>query len=287
LCPTGQGNKSQPKGKMEFSQFKKIIDELGDYLYEIDLFNWGEPFLNKEIYKMIKYSKDKNIKVNISSNLSSIDQKDAEKIVDSGLSRLIVSLDGASQESLNKYRSGADFEKIISNIKAIKKEKYRKKRKEPKIIWQFLVMRQNENEIGKARKMAKQLGIEIEFRPVRTDLGKEIFENDKTKVEKYRKWLPSKETYSRFNYRKKKKKAKIKTCMFLWTQSTISWNGAVYPCCAVYDYKYNFGNMFKDKFMSIWNNKKYQEARKIVRTKKVTNPSIVCAPCMLNGFIDY
>ena len=112
LCPTGQGKTGQPKGRMKLSDFKKIIDELGDYLYEIDLFNWGEPFLNNKIYEIINYAHQKRIQVNISSNLSSFDKKNAKKLVESGLDNLIVSLDGASQESLTKYRCGGDFEKI-------------------------------------------------------------------------------------------------------------------------------------------------------------------------------
>ena len=288
LCPTGQGKNGQPKGTMKLNHFKQIIDELGDYLYEIDLFNWGEPFLNKNIYEMIKYANEKNVKVKISSNLSCLEKEDINKIALSELDTLIVSLDGASQESLNKYRCGADFKRVIENIKGIEKQKKILKKNSPEIIWQFLIMKHNEHEIEKAKKMAKKLRISIDFRPVRTDLGQEIFENDKTKIEKYQKWLPSKDVYSRFDYKKKKKKSKLKTCMFLWTQSTISWDGTVYPCCAVYDFKYNFGNMFKEgSFRKIWNNKMYQEARKIVRDKKVINSSNVCSPCMLNGFIDY
>lgn len=288
LCPTGQNKKTQPKGKMKLEDFKKIIDELGDYLYEIDLFNWGEPFLNKEIYRMIKYAKEKNIKIKISSNLTCIEKSEIKKIVESGLDELIVSLDGASQESLEKYRCGSNFDKVISNIIEIRKEKKKLNKKYPIITWQFLIMRHNEHEIEKAKKIAKKLGVRIDFRAMRTDMGQEIFENDKTKIEKYSKWLPSQEIYSRFDYKKHKKKANMKTCMFLWTQSTISWDGTIYPCCAVYDYKYNFGNMFKDgSFQKVWNNEKYQQARQTIKEKKVINPSLVCSPCMLNGFIDY
>ena len=65
LCPTGQNSKARSRGKMSFDNFKKIIDEIGDYLYFVGLYNWGEPFLNKDIFKMIKYSKSKKIKTEI------------------------------------------------------------------------------------------------------------------------------------------------------------------------------------------------------------------------------
>ncbi|MDD5192067.1 MAG: radical SAM protein [Candidatus Nanoarchaeia archaeon] len=288
LCPTGQGNKAQPRGKIRLSDFKLIINELGDYLYEIDLFNWGEPFLNPEIYSMVSYARSKNIRVKISTNFNTLKPGEIKKIVKSGLSSIIISLDGASQESLDKYRTGSNFEKVILNIRALVLEKKKQNSRYPKIIWQFLIMKHNEHEIDKAKKIAEQLGIEIEFRPVRTDLGKEIFENDKKKIEDYKEWLPSRDIYSRFDYKNKKRKVRIKTCMFLWTQSAIGWDGEVFPCCAVYDYKYSFGNMFKEgRFKNVWNNYKYKEARKMVRTRKITDSSIVCGPCMVNGFIDF
>src|SRR3989344_1168171 len=70
LCPVGLGDDGRNRGMMDFEIFKQIIDECGEYLYRIHLYNWGEPFLNKRIFDMIKYAKKQNIQIIISSNLN-------------------------------------------------------------------------------------------------------------------------------------------------------------------------------------------------------------------------
>jgi MoaA/NifB/PqqE/SkfB family radical SAM enzyme len=126
---------------MSFDNFRRIIDELGAYLYRVDLHNWGEPLLNDEIYRMISYARARNIEVRVSSNLNVIDQVKAEKLVKSGLDVLIVSLDGASQETYMQYRVGGRFDKVLNSIKMVTEIKKELSASKPFIIWQFLVMR--------------------------------------------------------------------------------------------------------------------------------------------------
>ena len=110
---------------MSFSNFRSIIDELGAYLYRIDLHNWGEPLLNDEIYQMISYARASNIEVRVSSNLNTINRVNAENLVKSGLDVLIISLDGASQETYMQYRIGGQFDRVLDNITMISELKLR------------------------------------------------------------------------------------------------------------------------------------------------------------------
>jgi radical SAM protein with 4Fe4S-binding SPASM domain len=288
LCPTGQGKNERSKGKMSFVNFRKIIDELGAYLYRVDLHNWGEPFLNDEIYQMIRYAREHNIEVRVSSNLNVIDHLKAEKIVQSGLDVLIVSLDGASQETYRQYRSGGFFDHVTSNIKMIQQIKKELNLSKPFIIWQFLVMRHNEHELFLAETIAKNLSVnQLDFWAIRCDMGREIFWDDKMRIENAAKWLPFNEKYRIYDLSKGKRKNRSETCYFLWVQSTINWNGSVSPCCALYEEKYDFGNAFEIGFKHIWNNDKYRQARIIVRVKKPDKSDLsnVCSHCVKNGFI--
>lgn len=288
LCPVGQRREGRSRGIMNFETFKKIIDELFPYLYEISIHNWGEPFINENFFKMIKYAHDKKIKTVTSSNLNLIDEEKAEKIVRSGLDWLSVSLDGASQETYSKYRIGGDFNKVIENIKLIQKKKKELRKNNPIVNWQFLVMRQNEHEIEKARKMAKELGIEISFDKMRADFGKELMESDKTRIKNAMKFLPLNGKYCRYDYEKMERKVKLKTCPFLWTQSTVNWNGSVAPCCAVWEEKYDFGDITSQTFKKIWNNEKYRFSRELIskkgRIKNKNNTKTICANCLVYGF---
>lgn len=286
LCPTGRQQKGRKKGKMDFLGFKKVVDEVGEYLYEIDLNNWGEPFLNSELLEMAEYAHGKKIKTSINSNMNAmLSAETAEKIVESGLDVLYVSFDGTKQESYEKYRVGGKLETVKKNLLLVKKAKEEKKSKKPKVVWQFLVMRHNEQEIGELEKLKKELGVdEVVVGAVRADLGKEIFLTDKEKIEKYRKWLPSDQKMSRYDYENKKRKLIKEYCYFPWLVSVINWDGSVSPCCAVFEEKYDFGNAFKQGFKEIWNNSYYQKARKAIATKKPE--AVVCSNCLRTGFVD-
>jgi MoaA/NifB/PqqE/SkfB family radical SAM enzyme len=273
---------------MSFENFRRLIDELGAYLYRVDLHNWGEPFLNNEIYRMVRYARANNIEVRISSNLNVIDQVKTEKIVKSGLDVLIVSLDGACQETYAQYRIGGQFDKVLNNIKMITEKKKELNTSKPFIIWQFLVMRHNEQEISKVKGLARILKVgQVNLLPVHCDMGREIFWDDKTRFEKTIKWLPHNEKFCDYDLTTGERTHRSTMCPFLWFQSAINWNGSVSPCCALYDEKYDFGNAFIVSFKTVWNNDKYRQAREIVRTKKISNGDFLnaCYYCAKNGFI--
>jgi radical SAM protein with 4Fe4S-binding SPASM domain len=288
LCPTGSGRGGREKKFLKFEDFKKIIDEAALYLYEIDLYNWGEPFLNKDILKMIEYAKGADVKVNVNSNLNSLKESHIHPLIKSGLDELIVSLDGATGKSYSAYRVNGDFDIVMFNLKELIRIKRENKSRYPKIIWQFLVMSHNEHEIEKAKQSAKALGVdEIRFRPLRCDMGREIFMSDKEKIETIKEWLPEQERYARYDYKRQIRKQRLNKCLFLNTTAVLNADGSVSPCCGVYDKKWDFGNAFSEGILTIWNNEKYQQARKAVLNKDSSDKTLVCSYCIENGFLEY
>jgi radical SAM protein with 4Fe4S-binding SPASM domain len=301
LCPTGAGLPGRKKGMMPFSTFKKIIDETGKYLISIDLFNWGEPLLNDDIYEMIAFAHGHDIVTSVSTNFQHFTEGDAEKMISSGLDFLILSIDGASQESYEKYRVSGDFQRIIENISLIVRKKRERRCRHPYICWQFLVMKHNEHEVEAARRMAGELGIDRvtidhAFLPVGTR-------------EEALKWLPGNPRYHRYNVEglekrwramesqpnipqagnepgdednsgKQDLKRRI-NCSWLWTQTTINWDGSVSPCCAIYDPSEDFGNMSETSLRNIWNNGKYRESRRFSSKGEAGDISTVCKRCPL------
>jgi len=81
ICPLTEGM-GRSTGYMDFALFKKIIDEIGDYVFLILLWDWGEPFLNPSIYEMISYARQKGIRTVSSTNGHSFTQiENADKLV--------------------------------------------------------------------------------------------------------------------------------------------------------------------------------------------------------------
>ncbi len=288
FCPTGIGRPTRSKNFLNYDCFKKVADEVKDYLYSVDLYNWGEPFLNPDIFRMIRYLKDSNIQVNLNSNLNTLKKEDMGRVVDSGLDELKVSIDGASQESYSKYRINGDFDIVMTNLKELIRIKKERHVNHPVVAWQFLIMRHNEGEMREARRLAKEIGVdEIEFRPMRTCMGVENLMKDALKIKALEGWLPVDERYSRYDYKNLRRKDTGLGCLFLKTTMVINADGSVSPCCGVYDEKWDFGNVFKDGVMNVWNNARYQQARKAVAGRDGSDKSLICSYCIENGFIEY
>jgi len=254
LCPSGNGTLERVRGFMSFELFVKIIDEVKEYATSIVLWNQGEPYLNKEFNKMVKYATDSGLFTLVSTNLNT--RIEAEEIVKSGLDSMIVSLDGATQESYNKYRVNGKLEKVISNVEAIIEAKRNLKSNTPIIKWQFLVMNHNEHEIEKIEKMAEKLDVDqLNFKTI------QIYRKDDIK------FLPDNPKYRRYNITKSNFELMFKLenkCRRLWKQPVVNWNGEVAICCFDKDIKFPVGNIKKQTLLSIWKGKKFQKMRNIV-----------------------
>ena len=111
---------------MSLADFRNLIDELGPYAVYAQLWGFGEPFLHPDILDMVAYCKKFSVEVRISTNGQFLEgQKTAEALVRSGLDSLKISLDGASQKTLQKYRVNASFDKMVRGIGQINDAKER------------------------------------------------------------------------------------------------------------------------------------------------------------------
>lgn len=284
LCPTGTNAPGRKRCSMKFTTFKKSIDECGQYLWTINLFNWGEPFLNKEICMMIEYARERRIDVNVSTNLNHFNDDICVGLIKSGLNTLIVSLDGASQESVDKYQKGSNFQLVIENIKKIVRMKEELNSDLPIIQWRFLVNKYNENEIERAKQLTETLKIDkLDIGIFRCDMGKELFLSNEAQFENVKSWLPGNETLSKYDYAKQGKKDIENICQMLWFESTIHPDGSVSPCCGVWPEKFDFGNINDSSFKRIWNSEKYQNARRISRGDNISVKGHICYICKQNN----
>lgn len=290
FCPTGYGLMKRPKGLMSKENFQRIMDVLGPYLLHIDMQNWGEPLLNKDIYQMIAYAKKFDINITVSTNFQNFDEKSAEELINSGLDRLVLSIDGASQQTYEKYRRGGSFLKAIENINILINKKRQLNSRLPFVLWQFLVFRHNEHEIELAKKMGQDLGVDaVGITPAFVAVDSE----------EYKDWVALNNKYSRYNLISKPKEvlssesflkpAGEMFCNWLWQGITINWDGTVSPCCGIYLEEEDFGNIFEGPdFHQLWNNKHYKVAREFMRDRKKPDSEIknTCVDCIKIGQIN-
>lgn len=258
LCPTGAGLLGRKKATLKFQDFKKILDQFSPYIIHLRLWNWGEPLLNPEIYKMIAYAKKHDIFVNTSTNSFFLTKENAKRIVESGLDEIIISLDGASEETYKKYRKKGNFSRVVGAMKTLVLEKKKSGSKNPKIKVQFIIMRHNEHEIEKAIKLAGDIGADSIF-------FKTVGMMDVSIYEPLKRYLPENKEFRRY---KDKRQEKRNFCDYLWDETTVNVDGSVVPCCRDSHNSYSFGNVLTEPFKKIWNNRKYVEFRKRVLRNK-------------------
>jgi len=273
LCPTGAGLINRKPENISFEDFKKIIDNLGPSVFHLRLWNWGEPLLNKKLGKMIKYAKSKKMFVNTSTNSYFLNDKIINELIDSGLDQLIVSLDGASEKTYNKYRKKGSFKAVVENLKKASELKKQKNTRFPEIKLQFIVMKHNEHEIQNVIELAKQTQVDTLFLKtvgvMHPKLKKQIY-----------KYLPKNHAFQRYMLEEseiKKIPLSSKVCDYLWSEITINVDGSIVPCCRDAQGKYILGNIKKQKLSEIWNSEKMIDFRKKVLENKDTID--ICKTC--------
>jgi MoaA/NifB/PqqE/SkfB family radical SAM enzyme len=255
LCRTGLKKQIPRKSRMTFETYVKTVEPLKDYLFIIFLYNLGEPFLNPDIQKIIKWNTDANISSVISSNLNL--PIDARALVQSRLEFLIISGDGITQEVYEKYRVGGKLDKVFDNLENIAKAKKETGSKFPVIEWQCLVNRWNEPQLEEITKTVYRKGVDqvrfgtLNYYPV---------DDDKEAAEK--EWAPKNPLYRGHCSESKPDCAALvrKPCYYLWRTAIVNVDGAVAPCC-LYDIP-SWGNAFDEGFLNVWNNETYKEARR-------------------------
>ena len=284
LCPTGLRDKTVERGSMKLEQFKPVIDRLGKYLQSVNLYSWGEPLLHKSLVDMIRHATvNHKIRTITSVHLGNLSDEQVEGLTTSGLDKLIVSVDGATQEVYEKYRVGGDIEKVFNNMRRLIEAKKRHN-SNLNVVWNFLVMKQNEHQMDLARKRAKEIGVEITFSIMRTNLKDDILGKVEDNIEKDTEWIPDNPDYNPYDLEQKKRKNPIKFCKRPWMETFINWNGDVFPCgCVVTEKKYSMGNVFEKDFKSIWNGEKYIAARKELLDQP-NNLETICHLCKENGY---
>lgn len=254
-CPSGLRSFTRPTGMLNENFFTKMINEASDHLLYLTFYFQGEPYLNPEFLKMVKYASKKKIYTATSTNAHYLDDENGKKTVESGLDRLIVSIDGTTQNVYEQYRIGGDLEKVIAGTKNILKWRKELKSKTPLVVFQFLVVKQNEHQVEEVKKLAEELGVDdVWFKTAQLY----DFENGNELI-------PSIEKYSRY---KKNVDGKfliknnlLNHCWKMWHSCVITWDGKVVPCCFDKDASHQFGDLKQQSFNEVWKSEKYQNFR--------------------------
>jgi radical SAM protein with 4Fe4S-binding SPASM domain len=271
-CPSGLRSFTRPTGMLQNNFFSDTINQLSDDLLYLVFYFQGEPYLNPDFLTMVKYASSKGIYTATSTNAHYLTDANARKTVESGLDRLIISIDGTTQDVYSQYRRGGNLEKVIEGTKNIVAWKKKLKSRTPFIFFQFLVVKPNEHQVNDIEELAKKCGVdEVRYKTAQVY----DFRNDPNQL------IPDTQKFSRY---KKDKRGinRLKNnlsnhCWRLWHATVITWDGLVVPCCFDKDAQHKLGNLKGKPFREIWHNDDYVQFRtKVLKGRKNVE---ICSNC--------
>lgn len=266
-CPLCHPEGNRFGGVTDWGQFETIMERLPlDFVFKVALFINGEPLLQPRFYDMIEYLSERKVNTSISTNFHKFDEADAVRMVRSGLSHIMISVDGATQASYEKYRVGGDLKRVLQNIQVLMDTKARLKSATPLVEVETICFDHNMEEIGEISEIARRL-----------------------KVDKFTTKPDCGYLYNRENRERQKKvslergaKGRRKRCYWLYWTMNIEFDGRVRSCCVYND---TFGNLLKESFDEIWNNERFLYARSLFSRDRSKGgpspPDISCNECLL------
>ncbi len=254
-CPSGLRAFTRPTGNLKEDFFKKTIDELYQKLLYLIFYFQGEPYINPKFLDMVRYAHDKGIYTITSTNGHFLNDENAKKTIESGLDRMIISVDGTTQETYENYRKEGNLEVVLQGARNMVKWKKELNSKTPHLIFQFLVVKPNEHQIDDIYKLAEEIGIdEVKLKSAQVydyKNGNELIPEN----EKYARYIKGKDgSYS-------VKHILVNSCWKLWHSCVITWDGLVVPCCFDKDAIHKLGDLKNLTFKQIWQGEAYVNFR--------------------------
>jgi MoaA/NifB/PqqE/SkfB family radical SAM enzyme len=278
-CPAGNGLMTRPSGYLDFLLFRCLINELSPCLTYLMLYFQGEPLLHPRLAEFIRYASERKIYTSVSTNGHHLGPENAKKMIESGLDRIVISLDGTDQESYGRYRQNGDFNKVLNGIVTLVRLKKEMNSHLPMIILQFIVMRHNEHQIDDVKALGKRLHVN---RTVIKSLQVYDLKNNPE-------LLPVNPQFSRYQLNKNSiavtKNRLGNRCKRLWHTMVILHDGRVVPCCFDKDALFINGKYPDSSLQKIWKGEQSVKFRqKILHSRKNIS---MCCNCTEGGKRTY
>jgi len=246
LCPTGKMDRTESRGFIDFEFYTGLVDQIAQYGIVLWLTGWGEPTLHPKLASCIRYAADRGLYTYIASNFSlEYDDDFFLGLIDSGLTRLHLDLDGMTQESYSKYRIGGSIDLVKKNIDRLIRANGTNKLS---VEIAMISMRHNEHEITDFQNFCHERSISL-CRLGRLQINPNIALD----------WLPKNPDLRYNNYLEADSPSA--DCPRLYFNMTLRWDGGVPPCCLAYGRINDIGNARQDCLADIWNNEMFQSAR--------------------------
>ncbi len=254
-CPSGLRSFTRETGNLKKDFFRQSIDSFYDTLSYLIFYFQGEPYINPDFLEMVAYASRKRIYTITSTNGHFLNNENAAKTVESGLDRLIISIDGTTQETYEQYRKEGKLESVLQGARNVVEARRQAKSKTPYIVFQFLVVKPNEHQIHEVQELADQIGVdEVKFKTA------QVYDYSNGNP-----LIPTIEKYSRYKMQSDGtytvKHALVNRCWKMWHSCVVTWDGVVVPCCFDKDAEHKLGDLKQASLKQVWHSPQYNDFR--------------------------
>lgn len=275
FCPCNKSdyNKEERHKLMTFEQFTKVIDDVAQFeepVKVIYLYGFGEPLINKDLPRMARYLKDKNVcrEIRLVTNGSLLNPEMNQKLVDSGIDLIRISVEALDSEAYEKLCDfKMDYDKFVDNISDLFKRSRGKLKIAAKIVNATL---DTEEKVNRFFEIYKPI-TDFQFIEDIVDGWPEFEEMTSLKEAKVEanNWIWKREHYTK--------------CSFSLVMMMVHANGSVCPCPNDWKMSLSYGNAFDESVVDLWNSKKLQEFR-LQHLEKGRAEIAFCKHCICSGY---
>lgn len=246
---------TRKRGVMKLEVFRKIIDDFKGLKDKPAIyFNFsGEPTLNAALPELVSYANQHGHETFLSTNATKLDEEICEKLINAGLTRVNLCMDGFSKEAQESYRVRSDFAEVKAGIELFLKTRERLGSKTPKCVLQTLLTAYSEHQMEEMTKWADEAGFDrVRFKTF--SIGSYTSEEEKRE---YSRFLPTRE-----DLRRHPSGAIRELCTTPLYQTVVFWNGDLGLCCIDYDQMVELPNIAEDGFMKAYLSRPALKARR-------------------------
>jgi MoaA/NifB/PqqE/SkfB family radical SAM enzyme len=246
-CAVGGGLIGRKHGMLSFDRFTLVADKVRPYCRYFYLHLWGEPMLNRDIFEIIGHAST-FARTHISTNANTLDAESALRLITSGVADVIVSIDGFTQRTYEKYRRGGDVKKALRGL-CLLQEFNRKTGGRVNIAPQFIVFEHNAHEMALFGEFCKSIGLAPVFKAPYLRKGSSLRNSGIAQFE--RQLSSCQET----------RKGMMRQCPNATGVFTMLLDGSVVACCYDHNRATCFGNIFESGVEDIWMSPDYVRFR--------------------------
>ncbi|MFQ5805848.1 MAG: radical SAM/SPASM domain-containing protein [Phycisphaerae bacterium] len=251
----------RPRGGADPDLVRRLIDQIGESLYAVNLHHWGEPTLNPRLPELVRLFHDAGVCTTFHTNLTLMTAELAAALIEAGLDLVSGSIDGVSQPVYGQYRINGNVDRALAGLRHLARQRRGLGRMNPHIRWQFLVFPHNEHEVEPARRLASEIGADVFDAVAGSGL----------------RWTPE----EGFKPRQAARRPQGLLCEDPWYGFAVDWDGAVQLCCRAFQARHVMGHMAEDDLRNIFDNERFQVARRVLRdgTWNEGDKPIPCTGC--------